>query len=382
MGPETPSSDDEGRDQFFQVDERKWCDICGKDVRLEGGLDGNTEKRFRVKIYASNGLMRAGAWAACWREMERVDVELHPFVDGDLGVELEHFAASSAAIPTIHYEAEAEDGFVDEEEAPEIVIDIDDPEELKRMKEEDEMIQKTIMEEEKVMRKKIADEERMREIYGTTEIPTEEHVLPKRRNPPGHEDSLPELIFAALKVAMKDTKNVAILVLSVLVLLLALKPRGVVMADPSPAKSTRLLNTVMANTNPVDTPKTMEAPLRAPEPATLARSSAAPELIQEELPQFYDAENVDDIVAPNPREKASRQVVKPAERTIPAIRQDSIEAAQLEQEVGANVIHKAASIPQDASSNSKQTPAALEIDAAKLQADHNDPDLKEVVPLA
>jgi hypothetical protein len=33
-----------------------------------------------TRVYAANGLMRAGAWGACWSEMERVDVEVRPCI--------------------------------------------------------------------------------------------------------------------------------------------------------------------------------------------------------------------------------------------------------------------------------------------------------------
>ncbi|KAI5297161.1 hypothetical protein KEM55_005062 [Ascosphaera atra] len=33
-------------------------------------------RKWEVRVYAANGLMRAGAWAAAWREMEKVDVEI------------------------------------------------------------------------------------------------------------------------------------------------------------------------------------------------------------------------------------------------------------------------------------------------------------------
>ena len=52
---------------------------------------------FRVKVYASNGLMRAGAWETCWQEMERVDVELEPLVGG-AQKELESLAALRDAL--------------------------------------------------------------------------------------------------------------------------------------------------------------------------------------------------------------------------------------------------------------------------------------------
>ncbi|KAI9833959.1 MAG: hypothetical protein M1826_005864 [Phylliscum demangeonii] len=45
--------------------------------------------RWTINVYAATGLMRAGAWAAAWREMERVDVEIEPYVSDDLRRELE-----------------------------------------------------------------------------------------------------------------------------------------------------------------------------------------------------------------------------------------------------------------------------------------------------
>ncbi|TEY59452.1 hypothetical protein BOTCAL_0192g00160 [Botryotinia calthae] len=90
MGPNTTSSDDDSPDErdsgfgstgrFRPRPEKIWCDICRRDVRYEDDDQDEDDKRFNVKIFASNGLMRAGAWAAAWREMERVDIEIEPFV--------------------------------------------------------------------------------------------------------------------------------------------------------------------------------------------------------------------------------------------------------------------------------------------------------------
>ncbi|KAH6621495.1 hypothetical protein B0J18DRAFT_228394 [Chaetomium sp. MPI-SDFR-AT-0129] len=81
-------SDDEGG-RLSREDKRQWCATCETEIRVE---DLGVGKVFRVKVYASNGLMRAGAWEACWKEMERVDVEVEPIVDGALQSELERLA--------------------------------------------------------------------------------------------------------------------------------------------------------------------------------------------------------------------------------------------------------------------------------------------------
>lgn len=90
IGPDTTSSDDDSMDErdsgfgstgrFKAKFDKIWCDICRRDVRYEDDYQDEDDKRFKIKIFASNGLMRAGAWAAAWREMERVDVEIEPFV--------------------------------------------------------------------------------------------------------------------------------------------------------------------------------------------------------------------------------------------------------------------------------------------------------------
>jgi hypothetical protein len=117
MGPtdiDTLSSDDEDGETYFveAPNGKKWCDICRKDVKLENTGEISGKRRFNLKIYASNGLMRGGAWAACWREMERVDVEIEPWVDVGLRSELEHLASVSPLEPV---QEEEDDGFVDEE---------------------------------------------------------------------------------------------------------------------------------------------------------------------------------------------------------------------------------------------------------------------------
>ncbi len=65
------------------------CVDCGRHVR-DGRLGvGQGLRRWNVKIYAANGLMRAGAWAAAWKEMERVDVEIEPWIPKEMRRELD-----------------------------------------------------------------------------------------------------------------------------------------------------------------------------------------------------------------------------------------------------------------------------------------------------
>ncbi|KAK3320566.1 hypothetical protein B0T19DRAFT_243238 [Cercophora scortea] len=98
LGPSNMVDDedeDESEDEYgvqvnrVREEKRHWCNTCRGDIKYE---DLGSGKIFRVKVYASNGLMTAGAWAACWKEMERVDIEVEPIVEPFLLTELERLA--------------------------------------------------------------------------------------------------------------------------------------------------------------------------------------------------------------------------------------------------------------------------------------------------
>ncbi|KAL5394738.1 hypothetical protein PMIN02_004713 [Paraphaeosphaeria minitans] len=69
----TPNSEDAGV-----------CMDCHRQVKKPGHGVGAGTKRWDIKIYAANGLMRAGAWVAAWSEMERCDVEIAPWIPHDV----------------------------------------------------------------------------------------------------------------------------------------------------------------------------------------------------------------------------------------------------------------------------------------------------------
>lgn len=219
LGPDDAgdSSSEEGSENEDEVritgSRERWCDICGREVKYEEiGISGK-QKRFRVKVYASNGLMRAGAWAAAWREMERVDVEIEPFVQSHLAPlmdSLMSFRAQPLPAQALNH------GLADHQH-------------------ESNEHEPGLGEEEEAMRRRVREEERMREIYGDSPPAASEFddLLRAQRASSSREkygDSLPELIWAAIKVVMRDKKQVAICVLSILVLTLALRPTSA--SDP------------------------------------------------------------------------------------------------------------------------------------------------------
>lgn len=87
------------------------CLDCGRRIR-DGkfGSAGTGSKRWDIKLFAANGLMRAGAWSAAWREMERVDVEILPWMEEDMKRELELRREEDERARVEQAQAEREEG--------------------------------------------------------------------------------------------------------------------------------------------------------------------------------------------------------------------------------------------------------------------------------
>lgn len=83
-------SDSEEFEAERKPEKRHWCKTCKGDIKFE---ELGSERIFRVKVYASNGLMSPGAWEACWKEMERVDIEVEPIIDSGLQNDLSKLTA-------------------------------------------------------------------------------------------------------------------------------------------------------------------------------------------------------------------------------------------------------------------------------------------------
>ena len=70
------------------------CPDCGGHVR-----HGDNNRKWEIRVFAANGLMRAGAWAAAWRDMEKVDVEVGLWLPSDVRRGLERrFAEEQMAV--------------------------------------------------------------------------------------------------------------------------------------------------------------------------------------------------------------------------------------------------------------------------------------------
>ena len=196
------------------------CTDCGRRVRDGRYGSGAGSRRWDIKLYAANGLMRAGAWGAAWREMERVDVEVCPFVSEELKRELELAKEQEEAEEAVRRaEQDLQDGSTGEEE----------------MKPSDGG------------RGQAIDEARMREIYGDdaqdyidglqsspspARSPAYDSDTHQPRPRPQHELPLSTLLRNYIVLLSRDPRNLAIALLSLLVMLLAMVARS---AGPAPA---------------------------------------------------------------------------------------------------------------------------------------------------
>ena len=168
------------------------CLDCGRRVRDgKHGSAGTGSKRWDIKLFAANGLMRAAAWSAAWREMERVDVEILPWMEEDMKRELE-------------------------------------------LRREDEDRMRAEQREEGVGG---LDDERLREIYGSDAQAFvdgfgDDMARTPQRTPKMHDWSRQEdvplwdLFRDYIHHAAQDRRNIAIFLLSFVVLFLALRPPG------------------------------------------------------------------------------------------------------------------------------------------------------------
>ncbi|KAJ5535403.1 hypothetical protein N7527_001657 [Penicillium freii] len=77
------------------------CPDCGTHVR-----HGDSNRKWEIRVFAANGLMRAGAWAAAWRDMEKVDVEVGLWLPSDVRRGLERRLAEEQMAVVEHAQSQ------------------------------------------------------------------------------------------------------------------------------------------------------------------------------------------------------------------------------------------------------------------------------------
>jgi hypothetical protein len=184
------------------------CDDCGRRIRDGSHGVGSGYRRWDIKVYASNGLMRAGAWSAAWREMERVDIEILPWLEGSMKRELELRKEEETA--HVAAQAQAKAHFATPETPP-------------SQRQPPAAVPAPTM-----------TEERRREIYGedaqasvdgfadaTPPQPQSTRAPKAKKTQAQAEPPLSDLLANYLHLLMKDRRNLVIAALSILVIFFA-----------------------------------------------------------------------------------------------------------------------------------------------------------------
>ncbi|EME85381.1 uncharacterized protein MYCFIDRAFT_171310 [Pseudocercospora fijiensis CIRAD86] len=78
------SSADSGVGSSVEGSDSNLCETCHHHLRTVNSVVSTGGRKWSIKVFAANGLMKAPAWAAGWSEMERVDVEILPWINDDL----------------------------------------------------------------------------------------------------------------------------------------------------------------------------------------------------------------------------------------------------------------------------------------------------------
>ena len=89
-------------------EDNETCLTCQSPVKTAGSGVGTEKSRWAIKVFASNGLMRASAWTAAWSEMESVDVEILPWISDEIRRKLDERKEEDAAEERERQEDEAE----------------------------------------------------------------------------------------------------------------------------------------------------------------------------------------------------------------------------------------------------------------------------------
>ena len=96
------TSADSGMGSSVDGSDEEHCSTCHHHLRAAG----SGKRKWSIKVYAANGLMRASAWSAAWSEMERIDVEIMPWIKDDLRIKLDEMKTSELEVRVADHEAD------------------------------------------------------------------------------------------------------------------------------------------------------------------------------------------------------------------------------------------------------------------------------------
>ncbi|CAF9906648.1 MAG: hypothetical protein GOMPHAMPRED_004833 [Gomphillus americanus] len=273
-----PVDDDNDSDADSDI-----CVDCTRRVR-DGtkGSAGKGKRRWNICIYAANGLMRAGAWAAAWKEMERVDVEISPWMEDGLRQELDlrrvqekeedaRLIAEKREKDAMGNTQHSSTGS-DEQRLREIYGDNFDPLYTERnftpgdiveayehgpahLSEQDYFNQSNPTE----YNQRTQSPSPTAAIQSTIKISKRRSTLQQQQ----HKDiSTSKLLLNYIKLLLQDQRNIALAILSIVVLWLALQPSQIASTTPSQilqstASSLAKSTTDVLGTSSIPTPSTI-----------------------------------------------------------------------------------------------------------------------------
>lgn len=197
---ETTYDDDGSARVSASKKDTHWCTTCSCEIPVDALGAG---KIYRVKVYASNGLLRAGAWEACWKEMERVDIEIEPMMDAKLQDEMVHLAARQDKILS--------KSRAGRRRLSSRIQDVED-------EREDEDFDESFVEKGRSASRRSVSYDKTSPGY--REMHGEKQDKLQSRFKAG---SFPDMVVTAFKKLLDDKRNLAILLLSALTVVVALR---------------------------------------------------------------------------------------------------------------------------------------------------------------
>ncbi|KFA71573.1 hypothetical protein S40288_08863 [Stachybotrys chartarum IBT 40288] len=438
---EDSESDSEDEDSYYDGKPKRasfnrthWCNTCHSDIRYDSLGPG---KIFRVKVYASNGLMKAGAWEACWKEMERVDVELEPILQPGVQEELTQILAEQERALELREEQTDDEQEEEEEE-----------EEEEELEQEDEPVESSFMEQEHTQpqillsspqhdtaylsppsmdERRRLEQERLKEIYGHTppahpEPASSPPMAPdfmrpatppspsaqafERRQDRRHaikSASLPELLLEAGRVLIQDKRNVMIGLLSLLVLMIAVRGGGQPEHDPRGFRNI-VQSAEAATVTVTEAAPTMQTVETVVEPA-ISSISAATVTVTEIAPPVHSAEAVVEPVksaepvasvpvepcssepssSPTPRQEPETIVSERIVRIVETVTQTEVEvvkvtATHTQTEVETEIVRPTPSIEAKPDVLAEEAPAEPVVDVEEQEQPSQDTAARSVSP--
>ncbi|KAJ5458594.1 hypothetical protein N7475_009982 [Penicillium sp. IBT 31633x] len=196
------------------------CPDCGNHVR-----HGDSNRKWEIRVFAANGLMRAGAWAAAWRDMEKVDVEVGLWLPSEVrrGLERRFAEAQMAVAEQVEAEAQAHGQIPQTQMQMQISSLVDG---------ENQVLPEILQSPRQSHARMISDVGSFRSdgmVFRQVLAEAEAQLDPApeftRENKKEHEVALSTLLVNYIRILATDRRNIALLLLSVLVAFLAFGSR-------------------------------------------------------------------------------------------------------------------------------------------------------------